>query len=112
MQWSALATEANLDTLPPQGERSLRHVLDVLDPRMAAGRFGHLRGRRTELRGDDIGGIGVHIGARIAAAAHPGEVLVSRTVTDLVAGSGIRFHDRGEHQLKGVPARGSCAVQD
>ncbi len=56
-----------------------------------------------ELMGDDIGGIAVHIGARVAALAGPGEVLVSRTVTDLVAGSGIEFEDRGEHDLKGVP---------
>ena len=56
-----------------------------------------------ELRGDDIGGIAVHIGARIAGVANAGEVLVSRTVTDLVAGSGIEFADRGIHQLKGVP---------
>ncbi len=45
----------------------------------------------------------LHIGARIAALAGPGEVLVSRTVTDLVAGSGIRFEDRGDHELNGVP---------
>jgi class 3 adenylate cyclase len=44
----------------------------------------------------------VHIGARVAAAAQPGEVLVSRTVADLVAGSGIRFRDRGAHLLKDV----------
>jgi pimeloyl-ACP methyl ester carboxylesterase len=56
-----------------------------------------------ELRGADIGGIAVHIGARIAGVANAGEVLVSRTVTDLVAGSGIEFADRGLHQLKGVP---------
>jgi pimeloyl-ACP methyl ester carboxylesterase/class 3 adenylate cyclase len=56
-----------------------------------------------ELIGDDVGGIGVHIGARVAAAAQPSEVLVSRTVTDLVAGSGIEFEPRGEQQLKGVP---------
>jgi class 3 adenylate cyclase len=55
-----------------------------------------------ELRGDDIGGVTVHIGARVAARAEPGEVLVSRTVVDLVAGSGIAFADRGEHELKGV----------
>jgi class 3 adenylate cyclase len=54
-------------------------------------------------RGDDLGGIGVHIGARIAALAEPNEVLVSRTVTDLVAGSGLSFVDRGEHVLKGIP---------
>jgi len=56
-----------------------------------------------ELRDDDIGGIGVHIGARVGAKAGPGEVLVSRTVKDLVAGSGIVFADRGVHELKGVP---------
>jgi class 3 adenylate cyclase len=56
-----------------------------------------------ELRGNDVGGIGVHIGARVASLAGTGEVLVSRTVTDLVAGSGIVFEDRGEHSLKGVP---------
>jgi class 3 adenylate cyclase len=56
-----------------------------------------------ELRGNDIGGIAVHTGARIAALAHAGEVLVSNTVKDLVNGSGIAFHDRGTHELKGVP---------
>ena len=56
-----------------------------------------------ELRGDDIGGIAVHIGARVSALAGPGEVLVSSTVKDLVAGSGITFSDRGSHVLKGVP---------
>ena len=57
----------------------------------------------VELRGDDIGGIAVHIGQRISALAEPGEVQVSRTVTDLVAGSGLSFEERGEHKLKGVP---------
>jgi class 3 adenylate cyclase len=52
---------------------------------------------------EKIGGIAVHIGARVAARAQPGEVLVSSTVKDLVAGSGIAFEDRGEHELKGVP---------
>jgi class 3 adenylate cyclase len=56
-----------------------------------------------ELRGPDIAGIGVHIGQRVSAVAAPGEVLVSRTVVDLVTGSGIEFDDRGEHDLKGVP---------
>jgi class 3 adenylate cyclase len=54
-------------------------------------------------RGDDLAGIAVHIAARVMAAARPDEVLVSRTVTDLVAGSGLSFVDRGAHQLKGVP---------
>jgi class 3 adenylate cyclase len=57
----------------------------------------------VELRGADVGGIAVHIGARVAATAGAGEVLVSPTVTDLVAGSGTEFKDRGEHYLKGVP---------
>ena len=56
-----------------------------------------------ELRGADIGGIAVHIGQRVSALAGPGEVLVSSTVKDLVAGSGITFTDRGSHVLKGVP---------
>jgi len=56
-----------------------------------------------EVIGEKIGGIAVHIGARVAGLAKPGEVLVSNTVKDLVAGSGIRFEERGAHTLKGVP---------
>jgi len=56
----------------------------------------------VELRGDQIAGVAVHIGARVAAKAEPSEVLVSRTLVDLVTGSSIEFVDRGEHQLKGV----------
>jgi class 3 adenylate cyclase len=56
-----------------------------------------------ELRGDDIGGIAVHIAQRIQALAEPGELLASSTVKDLVTGSGITFIDRGSHSLKGVP---------
>ena len=56
-----------------------------------------------ELVDGKVGGIAVHIGARVASNAQPGEVLVSSTVKDLVAGSGITFHDRGPHELKGVP---------
>ena len=58
-----------------------------------------------ELIGDDIGGIAVHIASRIGAIAAPGEVVVSSTVKDLSAGSGIVFEDRGIHALKGVPDR-------
>jgi class 3 adenylate cyclase/pimeloyl-ACP methyl ester carboxylesterase len=58
-----------------------------------------------ELRGDDIAGIAVHIAARICQHARSGEVLVSRTVTDLVAGAGLAFEDRGDQELKGVPGR-------
>ncbi len=57
----------------------------------------------VERRGRDIGGIAVHIAARVTALAEPGQCLVSRTVTDLVAGSGIEFEDHGERELKGVP---------
>jgi class 3 adenylate cyclase len=62
-----------------------------------------LHAGEIELRGDDIGGIAVHIAKRIQALAQPDQVFVSRTVADLVAGSGIRFADRGSHALKGVP---------
>jgi class 3 adenylate cyclase len=56
-----------------------------------------------ELDGEDIAGLAVHIGARVSALASGGEILVSSTVKDLVAGSGLTFEDRGSHQLKGVP---------
>jgi class 3 adenylate cyclase len=70
-----------------------------LDVRVRAG----IHTGECEVMGDDIGGIAVHIAARVSAKAGPGEVLVSRTVKDLVAGSGIAFSDRGEHELKGIP---------
>jgi class 3 adenylate cyclase len=57
----------------------------------------------VEVIGDDIGGIAVHIAARILQCADPGELVVSGTVKDLVVGSGIEFEDRGEHELRGVP---------
>ena len=56
-----------------------------------------------EVIGEKLGGIAVHTGARVAAIAGPNEVLVSRTVKDLVGGSGLRFADRGVHLLKGLP---------
>ena len=56
-----------------------------------------------DLRGDDLAGLAVHIAARVAAAAGADEVLVSSTVKDLVAGSGIEFEDRGLTTLKGLP---------
>jgi class 3 adenylate cyclase len=82
--------------------------------RCAARAVAEVRGLGLELRtgvhtgevevvGEDLGGLAVHIGARVAALAAPGEVLVSSTVRDLVAGSGIEFEDRGLHVLKGVP---------
>jgi class 3 adenylate cyclase len=57
----------------------------------------------VEVMGNDIGGIAVHIAARVLSFAGPGELVVSGTVKDLVVGSGIRFEDRGEHELRGVP---------
>jgi class 3 adenylate cyclase len=67
-----------------------------------------------DLRGDHLGGLAVHIAARVGSLAAPGEVLVSGTVKDLVIGSGIDFTDRGEHQLKGVPGswRLYCALRE
>jgi class 3 adenylate cyclase len=56
----------------------------------------------VELDGSAVRGIAVHVGARVAATAGPGEVLVSSTVRDLVAGSGLTFDDRGAHHLKGI----------
>ena len=56
-----------------------------------------------EVAAGKVAGIAVSIGARVSALAQPGEVLVSSTVKDLVAGSGIEFEDRGERELKGVP---------
>ena len=56
-----------------------------------------------ELVGKDLAGIAVHIGARVSALAGSGEILVSQTVRDLVAGSGLSFNERGKHRLKGVP---------
>jgi class 3 adenylate cyclase len=85
--------------------RAIRCALGIAE---AAGALGievrtGLHTGEVELMGDDIGGIAVHIGARVSALAAPGEVLVTRTVVDLVAGSGIEFAHRGEHELKGVP---------
>ena len=94
-----------------------RHPLRVCDTRWPR-RLGievrvGLHTGEVELRDADIGGISVNTAARVQALAAPGEVLVSRTVVDLVAGSGITFGSRGEHHLKGVPGSWTlCAVQD
>lgn len=77
----------------------LRDALGELGVALRAG----LHTGECEAIGDDLGGLAVHIGARIGALAAPREVLVSNTVKDLVVGSGIEFADRGEHALKGVP---------
>jgi class 3 adenylate cyclase len=78
---------------------AMRRAVAGLDLRL---RIGLHTGEAERLDGK-LGGIAVHIGARVAAQAGPGEILVSGTVRDLVAGSGIGFEDRGVHQLKGVP---------
>ncbi len=85
--------------------RAIRCALGIRDKLRAAGidiRAGVHTGE-IERAGQDVRGVAVHIGARVAAKAGRGELLVSRTVVDLVAGSGIVFTDRGEHELKGVP---------
>ncbi|WOH61176.1 adenylate/guanylate cyclase domain-containing protein [Bradyrhizobium sp. BWC-3-1] len=58
-----------------------------------------------EIRGNDIGGIAVHAAARVMSHSGAGEVLVSRVVTDLVAGAGLKFAERGSFELKGLPGR-------
>ena len=58
-----------------------------------------------ELRGRDIGGVAVHAAARVMARCEPSEVLVSRVVTDFGAGAGLKFSERGSHELKGLPGR-------
>jgi class 3 adenylate cyclase len=62
-----------------------------------------LHSGECESRGDDLAGVAVHIGARVGRLAGPSEVLVTSTVRDLVTGSGVEFHDRGSHTLKGIP---------
>jgi pimeloyl-ACP methyl ester carboxylesterase len=64
-----------------------------------------LEQREIEIRGRDIGGVAVHAAARVMALSQPDEVLVSRVVTDLVAGAGLKFSERGPHELKGLPGR-------
>ena len=77
---------------------ALRDELRGIGTQIRAG----LHTGEVELRGDDVGGIAVHIAARIMATASPGEIVVSRTVRDLVAGSDITLEDRGSQRLKGV----------
>ncbi len=86
-------------------QRAIRCAMAIRDAVRALGievRAG-LHTGECEVRGDDIGGIGVHIGARVSALAGTNEVLVSSTLRDLVIGSGLEFDDRGAHTLKGVP---------
>jgi len=78
---------------------AIREQMHALGLEIRAG----LHTGEVELRGQDVGGIAVHIGARVAASAVPGEIRVSSTVRDLVVGSSLRFAERGAHTLKGVP---------
>jgi class 3 adenylate cyclase len=78
---------------------AIREAVQQLGLEIRAG----LHAGEVEWRGDDVSGIAVHLAQRVQARAEPGEILVSRTVVDLVAGSDLRFDDRGEHDLKGVP---------
>jgi class 3 adenylate cyclase len=90
---------------PARGIRCATAIRDVVQDQFGLEVRSGLHTGEIELIGEDVGGIAVHIGARVGARAEPGEVLVSSTVKDLVAGSGISFEDRGEHELKGVPDR-------
>ncbi len=78
---------------------AIRHAVMSIGITIRAG----LHTGECEMIGEKVGGIAVHLGARVAATAQPGEVLISNTVKDLVAGSGLRFTDRGVHTLKGIP---------
>jgi class 3 adenylate cyclase len=82
-----------------QCARGVQHAMSQLGVALRAG----LHTGEVEVRGEDVSGLSVVIASRVMDLADPGEVLVSRTVTDLVAGAGIEFEDRGEHELKGVP---------
>lgn len=84
--------------------RAIRCALAVREESALAIRAGVHTGE-CEVMGDDLGGLAVHIGARVGALAGPGEVLTSSTVRDLVVGSPFSFADRGEYELKGVPGR-------
>jgi class 3 adenylate cyclase len=89
---------------PARAIRCARDIRDLLRHLGLEVRCGLHTGEVTRRNGD-VAGIAVHIGARVSSAAAPGEVLVTRTVRDLVAGSGIAFAQRGEHALKGLSER-------
>ena len=96
---------------PARGVRAACAIRQSVEPLGLQIRAG-LHTGECELMQDKIGGIAVNTGARVASNARPGEVLVSSTVKDLVAGSGIEFEDRGEHELKGVGAWRLYSVVD
>jgi len=91
------------------GERAVRAARSIVREVRALGlevRAG-LHTGEIELVRDDVAGIAVHIAARVMATAGPGEIVTSGTVKDLVVGSGLRFEDRGRHELRGVPGEWS-----
>jgi class 3 adenylate cyclase len=87
---------------PARAVRCAQQIVRAVQPMGLQVRAGVHTGEVQEIAGK-IGGMGVVIGARVGSMAEPGEVLVSSTVKDLVAGSGLRFEDRGTHSLKGIP---------
>ena len=89
---------------PARAIRCARAIGDSVRPLGLEIRAG-LHTGECELLGNRIAGIAVHTAARVVALAGPGEILVSSTVKDLVAGSGIEFVEHGEHELKGVPGK-------
>jgi pimeloyl-ACP methyl ester carboxylesterase len=89
-------------TGPARGTEAARWILDALPAEDLHARAGVHVGE-IELQGDDIAGVAVHVAARIMSEAGADEVLVSRTVRDLTAGSGLQFEDRGARRLKGIP---------
>lgn len=89
---------------PARGVRCAKAIVEAVGPLGIEIRAG-LHTGEVAIEGDDVAGLGVVIGARVGALAGPSQVLVSQTVKDLVAGSGLNFEDAGEHELKGVPDR-------
>jgi class 3 adenylate cyclase len=100
LSWHGLRLLATFDG-PARAVRCANAIIDAargLGLELRAG----LHTGEVELRGEDVSGLAVHIGARISALAAAGEVLVSGTVRDLVVGSGLQFEERGDHELRGI----------
>jgi class 3 adenylate cyclase/pimeloyl-ACP methyl ester carboxylesterase len=89
---------------PARAVRCAQRIIDRA-PRLGIEVRAGLHTGECERRGEDLGGIAVHVGARVNALAAPSEVLVTRTITDLVAGAGLTFSERGTFELKGLPSR-------
>jgi class 3 adenylate cyclase len=96
---------------PARAVRCARSTVEAVRPLGLEIRAGCHTGE-VELDGDEVRGIAVHIGSRVGSLAGPSEVLVSSTVKDLVAGSGLVFEDAGEHELKASPIGGDCIGHD